>query len=138
MLTKQEVLDQVRTLTFRVAVKAAQYEEALKPEVWPFRVGVRHYRAPRREKPENNWKGQSERTGGQIDQGSGGHVPAGAYGGGRGNGRQGAGQYLPPGHAGRVGSHPQRMEKQQPGPIELSNFFSVLSALGGGMMSLNQ
>ena len=46
MLTKKEVLDQVRTLTFRIAVKAADYEAALKPEVWPYRVGVRHYKAP--------------------------------------------------------------------------------------------
>ena len=49
MLTKKEVIEQVRTLTFRVSVKAADYEAALKPEVWPYRVGVRHYKAPKRE-----------------------------------------------------------------------------------------
>ena len=62
MLTKEEVIEQVRTLTFRIAVKAADYEAALKPEVWPYRVGVRHYRAPRREKPESSWQGQVEKT----------------------------------------------------------------------------
>ena len=46
-LTKPEVVSQVRTLTFRVAVKAGEYGSALKPEVWPYRVGVRHYRPPR-------------------------------------------------------------------------------------------
>ena len=37
---------------------------ALKPEVWPYRVGVRHYKAPRRERPDNSWQGQVEQQGG--------------------------------------------------------------------------
>ena len=41
LLTKKEVIANVRTLTFRVAVKAAEYELSLNPEVWPYRVGVR-------------------------------------------------------------------------------------------------
>ena len=32
-LTKPDVMDLVRTITFRVSVKAADYEAALKPEV---------------------------------------------------------------------------------------------------------
>ena len=48
-LTRTEILDQVRTKTFKITVKAAQYEAALKPEVWPYRVAVRHYKAPRRQ-----------------------------------------------------------------------------------------
>ena len=63
-LTKPEVLDLVRTITFRVSVKAADYEAALKPEVWPYRVGVRHYRAPRR--ADSGWHGQSRQSGGNI------------------------------------------------------------------------
>ena len=63
-LTKPEVLDLVRTITFRVSVKAAEYEAALKPEVWPYRVGVRHYRAPRR--ADSGWHGQSRQSGGNI------------------------------------------------------------------------
>ena len=37
LLTRKEVLDEVRFLTFRVVVKASEYEAALKPEVWPYR-----------------------------------------------------------------------------------------------------
>ena len=71
-LTKQEVVSQVRTLTFRVAVKAADYEAALNPEVWPYRVGVRHYRPPRRsERPDSGWQGQSGRAGGHVDADNG-------------------------------------------------------------------
>ena len=33
MLTRPDVIEQVRTLTFRVVVQADQYEAALKPEV---------------------------------------------------------------------------------------------------------
>ena len=67
-LTKDDVLDKVRTKTFKITVKAAQYEAALKPEVWPYRVAVRHYRAPRRQ--DTTWSGQSGRTGGIIDKGA--------------------------------------------------------------------
>ena len=42
-LTKDEVLPNVRTKTFKITVTAAQYELALQPEVWPYRVAVRHY-----------------------------------------------------------------------------------------------
>jgi hypothetical protein len=52
MLTKPDVVNEVRTLTFRVSVKASEYEAALKPEVWPYRVGVRHFRAPKRKRSE--------------------------------------------------------------------------------------
>ena len=65
-LTKKEVLDQVRTKTFKITVKAAQYEAALKPEVWPYRIAERHYKAPRRQ--DTTWSGQSERAGGVIDR----------------------------------------------------------------------
>ena len=67
MLTRSDVIDQVRTLTFRVVVKASQYESALKPEVWPYRVGVRHYRAPRRDRLDNTWQNQAERPGGFVE-----------------------------------------------------------------------
>ena len=71
-LTRAEVMDQVRTKTFKITIKAAQYEAALKPEVWPYRVAVRHYRAPRRQ--DTTWSGQSERAGGLVDHGGhGGH-----------------------------------------------------------------
>ena len=133
------------TLTFRVAVKPADYEAALKPEVWPYRVAVRHYRATRRERSEGSWQGQSGRSGGHInaegcrDQslGRGGGQQA-SGGGHRGHqGQAAGGQYLPTGHPGRVGLNQQRMGHIQPGPVEMSNIFSILSALGGEMPSYN-
>ena len=129
MLTKPDVVNEVRTLTFRVAVKASEYEAALKLEVWPYRVGVRHFRAPKRERSEGGWEGQSERSGGHVSgaQGGGG----GGDLGGR-HHRPGTPKY-PPGHAARVGQYQQYMGHHQPAPIEISTFYSLLSAMGGGM-----
>ena len=119
MLTKKEVMEQVRTLTFRVAVKAADYEAALKPEVWPYRVGVRHYKAPRRERTDNSWQGQVEQSGGgEVHQGQ--HRQTGTR----------PKQHLPPGHQRYGGPRQQVMEQPSPGPIEISNFYNALAALG--------
>ena len=127
MLTRQEVMEQVRTLTFRVSVAAADYEAALKPEVWPYRVGVRHYRAPRR--PDASWQGQVDQQGG-----GGGNVQAQ---GGRHRGDVGGirpKQYFPPGHPSYGGNVGQG--KLHPGGgIDVSNIFSVLAELGNGMGS---
>ena len=125
MLTKPEVINEVRTLTFRVAVKPEQYEEALKPEVWPYRVAVRHFKAPRRERTEANWQGQSERSGGQVNR----EQSAGNAGGARQRSPRN-GQHLPPGHARQGGQHQQLMGKVQPGPIDVQNFFSLLNTIG--------
>ena len=40
-------------------------------------------------------------------------------------------EFLPPGYAGRVGKHQQQMALHQPSPLEISNMFNILSALGG-------
>ena len=53
-----------RTNTFRVKIKAAEYDKAMKPEVWPYRVGVRHYKPKRRTQP--SWNDQSAQAGGSI------------------------------------------------------------------------
>ena len=127
MLTRREVLEQVRTLTFRVSVTAADYEAALKPEVWPYRVGVRHYRAPKR--PDTSWQGQLEQQGG-----GGGDVQAQ---GGRHRGETGGNrpkQHFPPGHPSYY-SGQQGLGMLQPGGIDVSNFFSVLAGLGNGVAS---
>ena len=129
MLTKEEVISEVRTLTFRVTVKPEQYEAALKPEVWPYRVAVRHYRPPRRERLEGSWQRQSEQSGGQVLRDLGGtgrehHV-------GSGHQSRANSKILPPGHANQGGQHQQMMENIHPSPIELRNFYSVLSRLGG-------
>ena len=39
-LTREEV--EARTNTFKVVIKPCDYEKAMKPEIWPYRVGVRH------------------------------------------------------------------------------------------------
>ena len=46
-LTREDI--ETRTNTFKVVIKLADYENAMKPEVWPYRVGIRHYRAPKRQ-----------------------------------------------------------------------------------------
>ena len=139
MLTKQEVINEVRTLTFRVAFKAADYESALKPEVWPYRVAVRHYRAPKRDRAgDGSWQGQSTRSGGQINPPpnrrhnvqQGGQPNTGAAASDHHGNSSG---YLPPGHPGRVRQNQQMMGKVNPGPVELRNFFTILSALNGEM-----
>ena len=131
MLTRPDVIEQVRTLTFRVVVQADQYEAALKPEVWPYRVGVRHYRAPRRDKTDNTWQGQAEKAGGLVDNGGvGGVQDQGQAGIPTGAGAQQK-QFFPPGHPGQVSKNQQHMSQIQPGPIELSNMYSILAALGG-------
>ena len=135
MLTKPEVVDQVRTLTFRVAVKPEEYEAALKPEVWPYRVGVRHFKAPRR--VENSWQGQADRAGGLID--SGGVSPglsAGQFRADVGAARQK--QYQPQGHGGQAGRHHQQVPQVQQNTLALSNMFSLLAALNGGPISAGQ
>ena len=52
-----------RTNTFKVVIKLADYEKAMKPEVWPYRVGVRHFKPPRRNQGMS-WNEQSEQAGG--------------------------------------------------------------------------
>ena len=144
MMTKPEVVNEVRTLTFKVTVKLAEYEGALKPEVWPYRVAVRHFRPPRRDRASGTWQRQSEQSGGgQIDtdqtRGNKEELHSGAGGGGQHGaafgGHLGAfpKHQLPVGHASRAGRNQQTMGKQNPGPIDIRNFFNVLSALGGEM-----
>ena len=130
-LTKPDVLPMVRTITFRVAVKAADYEAALKPE-------VRHYRAPRRPAPDRadgGWRGQSSQSGGSISSdntgGSLGARSKGNQSNGGGGGHPSSGHHLPPGHAGRVGSKQQFMSPRQPNQMEMSNFWNILHTLGG-------
>ena len=127
MLTRKEVMDQVRTLTFRVSVKAADYEAALKPEVWPYRVGVRHYRAPRR--TDTSWDGQ-------LGQQGGGDVQGGVSRGGGGAATRSK-QSLPPGHPryGGTGQQQHTLNRQQVGQIDVSNIYYVLASLGSDLGS---
>ena len=123
----------VRTITFRVSVKAADYEAALKPEVWPYRVAVRHFRAPRRpDRADSGWRGQSRQSGGNITSDTSGNQN---NVGGRHPGNR---HQLPPGHPGRVGAEHQLLGPRQPGPVEMSNFWNTLHTLGasGGDVGL--
>ena len=70
-MTEVELLtnfpDEVRSFTYRVAIKPEDYELALSPDVWPYRVGVRLYKNKRRQF-ENSWQQQSGQTGGIIHE----------------------------------------------------------------------
>ena len=74
-LTKTELLNEnkVRSKTMRVTVKASELDKAMKPEVWPSRVDVRHYRAPQRSSQgagDGSWASQSAQT--RLEEGSSG------------------------------------------------------------------
>ena len=59
----------LRSKTMKVTVKASNVEKALQPYMWPFRVSVRHYRAPYRPECEG-WSQQSARSGGRQEDSS--------------------------------------------------------------------
>ena len=74
-ITKLTTFEYARTNTFKIKIRAAQYSEAMKPENWPFRVGVRHYRQPR--STGSSWSEQVGRAGGVINQQRGPHQQGG-------------------------------------------------------------
>ena len=121
-LTKADVLPNVRTKTFKVTVKASHYEKALLPESWPYRVGVRHFRAARR--TENSWQSQSARAGGLVDKESqrGGTDQAQGV-----NVQSGGGNQYPVGHPSRY----RQQHQSLPDPVQISNLFGILGRLGG-------
>ena len=43
-LTKDDVIEHVNSLTYKVTVKACDLDDFLKSEKWPFRVSVRYFR----------------------------------------------------------------------------------------------
>ena len=57
-LTREDI--DTRTNTFKVVIKLADYEKAMNPEMWPYRVGVRHFRAPKRQ--GISWSHQTGQT----------------------------------------------------------------------------
>ena len=58
--------EESRSFTYRIAIKAEDYEKALKPDVWPYRVGVRPYKAKRSQQQQNSWQYQSGHAGGNM------------------------------------------------------------------------
>ena len=68
-LPRQEVIESsaVRSKTMKVTIKATDLEKAKSPEIWPMRVGIRHFRAPPRPQNVNEgWADQSSRVGGSF------------------------------------------------------------------------
>ena len=57
-----------RTKAFRVAIAIADYEKALDPEVWPYRVAVRPFRPARKDRDQKSLDFQFGRSGGVIHQ----------------------------------------------------------------------
>ena len=56
------------TKTFKIDIKACDFERAMSPDVWPYRVGVRMFRHKR---TQNTWSSQAGKTGGNIQAGAG-------------------------------------------------------------------
>ena len=58
---------EARTKTFRVAIAIGDYDKALNPEVWPYRVAVRAFRPARRDREQKNMEFQFSRSGGVVN-----------------------------------------------------------------------
>ena len=59
---------EARTNTFRVAIAVADYEKALNPEVWPYRVAVRPFRPARKSREQHSMEAQFGRSGGVFTE----------------------------------------------------------------------
>ena len=57
-----------RTNTFRIAIAVSDYDKALNPEVWPYRVAVRPFRPSRKDRDQKSLEYQFGRSGGVIQQ----------------------------------------------------------------------
>ena len=79
----------------KVTFKASEVEKAMKPEMWPFRVGVRYFKAESRRSSREgsslSWKEQSAQSRGRVPEGRNRRSSTGAGGGGQ------QGSRLPPG-----------------------------------------
>ena len=59
--------EEARSFSYRIAIKPSDYDKALHPDVWPYRVGVRLYKPKRWQPKQNSWNQQSSQTGGNIN-----------------------------------------------------------------------
>ena len=97
---------EARTNTFKIGIKPSDFDKAMSPDVWPYRVGVRMFKQKR---TQNTWSSQAGRTGGNIQPGVGQRgVQPGQYGAQR-------------------QSQPQREVQQRHSVIETSNQYAVLN-----------
>lgn len=131
-LTKAE---EARTNTFRVRIKASEYEKAMNPDVWPYRVGVRHFIPPKRKpQQQQSWEAQSAQAGGRINpqqqqRGYRGHHSHNGYNQGYGSyGQQhqqkyaGQGPQQPEGQYQQAGQYQYGPGVPQPGVITQNRF----------------
>ena len=103
---------EARTNTFRIAIKPSDYDRAMNPDVWPYRVGVRIFRQKR---AQHSWNNQSGQAGGNVQPG---HPQGDQH---RGN------QH----HQGQDRHSQHRQNQQQPQGIETHNGFAALDTEAG-------
>merc|ERR1712179_510956 len=126
---KLTTYEHARTNTFKVCIKATDYDKAIRPEVWPLRVGVRLFRPKR---TSQNWAQQSATTGGLVQSHAGAVNTGGLVQ--KHAGAANTGGYVQS-HAGAPpsGHHPVGHHPVPPAtPISTSNRFSLLGQIGSG------
>ena len=57
---------EARSFSYRIAIKADDYEKALNADIWPHRVGVRLFKNRRNFLNHSSWASQSAQTGGNV------------------------------------------------------------------------
>ena len=107
---------EARTNTFKVVIKLSVSEKAMNPEVWPYRVGVRHYK-PLRRNQGMSWNDQSKQAGG-------GNV------GNQGNNQHQNQQHCQP-------RYHQNKNRPSPFNLDLQNRYQALDGQGGEVFTFN-
>ena len=79
LMTRPELIkeNKVRSKSMKVTVIASEYEKAMSPDMWPFRVGVRHFKAPPRRRDQSDGLQSQEEASGGSGQGQGQKPPGG-------------------------------------------------------------
>ena len=57
--------EEARSYTYGIAIKPEDYDKALSPDVWPYRVGIRPFKQKRQQQP-NSWQQQAGQSGGNV------------------------------------------------------------------------
>ena len=90
-LTNEDLIkdERVRSRTMKIIVKIKDHDKVMNPSTWPRRVGVRYYRAPRRDFGDNGGNSKDGRSSLRGQEGSGGRGSIGSGGYGRNDNRDG-------------------------------------------------
>ena len=95
-------------------IKTADYEKAMDPEVWPYRVGIRHFKPQRRNKQGMSWEQQSQQNGGgNVNQHPSGRRPQ------------------------PVGRYRQQPQQEKPFNLDVQNRYLVLTDGNGEAVYYN-